>query len=434
MHVVILAEFAGPSGGAEKVAVESARGLAEAGLEVTFIQGVEGPADPLLDHPRLRRVALELPDVWSRPALTAATAGIWHRAAAERLASALDGLPTRPDCLHLHQWTRSLSPSVFPLLLGTGAPVVVTLHDYFLACPNGVYYRFDRGEPCALRPLSTPCLTAPCDAKSRAHKLVRVARTAALRRAAGRNRLHLVHVCDATLARMGPMLAEFAASHHRIDNPVSVVRGEPAEPARGDAIAYVGRMTAEKGADLVAEAARAAGLPAFFIGSGPLEESLRGRPGIELLGWRSPAEVQAILRARARAVAAPSRWLETGPLTVYEALAAGIPVVASDRSGAAEKVRHGETGFVVPPEPAALTEAFRALRDDARVGALGRAAHARYWSAPLTVAAHCEALAALYARVRQRGLCAAQQPEQRDAADRIPTGAAAAECTGAARL
>src|SRR6478735_6821067 len=181
MHVVILAEFAAASGGAAEVALEWARGLAEAGLAVSFIQAIAGPVDPLLDHPAIRRIVLGLPDIWSLGGLRAAAAGIWHADAARRLAAALDGLPMRPDCIHLHQWTRTLSPAIFPVLSGAGVPLVVTLHDYALACPNGVYYRFDRGEPCGLAPLSAACLAAPCDPRSRAHKLVRVTRAAALR-------------------------------------------------------------------------------------------------------------------------------------------------------------------------------------------------------------------------------------------------------------
>ncbi|WP_238298971.1 glycosyltransferase, partial [Methylobacterium soli] len=318
MHIVILAEFAVPSGGAEKVALESARGLAEAGHAVTYIQAVTGEADPLLEHPRLTRIDLGLADAWSRPAVAAALSGIWSSEAAHRLAGALAALPHRPDCIHLHQWTRSLSPSIFPVLFGTGVPVLLTLHDYFLACPNGVAYRFDTGEPCGLRPMSAACLVAPCDSRSRLHKMVRVARTAALRQAIGQSALHVVHVCDASRARMGGMLGRYALTHHRVDNPVRVAERGPAAPGEGDAIVYVGRLTREKGADLVAEAARAAGLPALFIGTGPLSDALRQRPGIELLGWQSPEAVQSILRRRARALAAPSRWYETGPLTVYE--------------------------------------------------------------------------------------------------------------------
>ena len=407
MHVVILAEFAGASGGAEKVALESARGLADLGLSVTYLQGIDGPVDPLLDHARIRRIGLGLPDIWSRGALAGAASGIWHLTAAERVAAALAEIG-RIDGLHLHQWTRSLSPSVFPVLMDQGAPVFVTLHDYFLACPNGVYYRFDRAEPCALKPMSASCIVAPCDSKSRAHKLVRVARSAALRQALAGREFHAIHVCDASRRRLGDLLGGYRAQHHRIDNPVRVEPGPAASPERGDAIAYLGRLTREKGADLVAEAAAAAGLTALFIGTGPLEAELAGRPGVEILGWQAPEAAQAILRARARALAAPSRWFETGPLTVYEALAAGIPVVASERSGACEKVRHGESGFVVAPETGALAEAFRALRDDALAARLGQAARARALAAPMDLAAHARALAELYERVLRDAACAMQ--------------------------
>ncbi len=78
----------------------------------------------------------------------------------------LAGLPPGPVVIHLHQWTRAFSPAILPVLFGTGLPVAITLHDYFLACPNGVYYRFDRAEPCTLTPLSARCVAAPCDPRS----------------------------------------------------------------------------------------------------------------------------------------------------------------------------------------------------------------------------------------------------------------------------
>lgn len=413
MHAAILTNFATPKGGAEKVAIESARGLAERGVAVTLIHGVDGPADPMLDHPRIRRVGLSLTDVWERPAWRGAVEGIWSREAARRLDAALAALPDKPDVLHLHQWTRSLSPAVFSVLARQGAPVAVTLHDYFLACPNGVYYRFDKAEPCALRPFSPGCLTAPCDPQSGLHKAVRLVRGfaqyAAILGGFGPRPLHLVHVSDGSRARLEPMLAGGPFCHHRVDNPVRLERAVPADPASGNAIAFVGRFTREKGADLVAQAAHRAGLPSLFIGDGPLADEVRAVPGTEVVGWRPPEEVEALLRRRARTVVAPSRWLETGPLTIYEALAAGIPVIASDRAGAAEKIRDGETGFVTAPDLAALTETFARLKDDALVRRLGQAAHARYWSAPMTLAAHAAALCDLYAGMRHAGMTGAAE-------------------------
>lgn len=402
MHILILAEFAVASGGAEKVAVESARALAEAGETVTFIQAVAGPRDALLDHPRIACVDLGLTDIWSLPAWRAAATGVWHAEAARRLASCLDALASNPDCIHLHQWTRTLSPSVMPVLFARGVPIFATLHEYFLSCPNGVYYRFDRGTPCDLTPMSGACLAAACDPKSRLHKLVRVARAAAMRRVLVPESLDVIHVSDASVARMGAQLSGFAFHHHRVDNPVRVERGAPADPAGGDALVYVGRLTREKGVDLVAEAAARVGLPALIIGAGSLDDELRARPGVEVLPWQHPDVLAAIVRKRARAICAPSRWYETGPLTIYEALAQGIPVIASNRSGASEKVIDGVTGLVVEPEPDAMAQAAARLTDDAFVSALGRAAHERYWARPLSLRHHALTLQGVYRQALAR--------------------------------
>ena len=274
MHIVILAEFAVASGGAEKVAVESAHGLARAGIDITYIQAIDGAVDPLLDHPNIRHITLGNADIWSRPPMDAALSGLWNWQSAARLRSILRSLPRPADVIHLHQWTRSLSPSVFPVLFDSGVPVAVTLHDYFLSCPNGVYYRFDQDRPCGLKPLSKSCVVAPCDPRSRFHKAIRVGRSVVQSRALRRRHLDLVHVCDASLRRADDLKGSFSVTHHRVDNPVRVERGVRANPAAAAAIAYVGRLTREKGADLVAEAARDAGMPALFIGTGPLEAEL----------------------------------------------------------------------------------------------------------------------------------------------------------------
>ncbi|WP_375460229.1 glycosyltransferase [uncultured Enterovirga sp.] len=396
MRVVILADFAEPSGGAQAVAILSALALARLGMAVTYVHGIAAPVDPRLQEAGIDVVSLGLADVWTLPGRKAALAGIWNRLAARRLGEALARLPSGPTILHLHQWTRSLSPSVLPVLLGQSHPAAVTLHDYFMACPNGVYYRFDEGEPCGLVPLSSACLAAPCDPRSSLHKAIRVLRTAATRSAIREARLDVVHVSDRGRDTIVPFLPR-GLVQHRIDNPVEAERREAAAIAPDARIAFLGRLTREKGADLVAAAGRDAGMPVLFVGEGPAEAEIRRlNPDAILLGWRSREEVDALLRGGIRAVSAPSRWYETGPLTIYESLAAGVPVVASGRSGAAEKVADGATGFVVEPSIEALAAAFRLLRDDELVARMGRLAHERYWAAPLDPDSHARKLIRLY--------------------------------------
>jgi glycosyltransferase involved in cell wall biosynthesis len=142
----------------------------------------------------------------------------------------------------------------------------------------------------------------------------------------------------------------------------------PAGPA-----VTVARLSPEKDvANLVRAAAMAPGLRIEVAGGGPCREEL-DRLAVELgvadritfLG--ELRDVPAVLR-RASMFVLPSRS-EGIPLTVLEAMACGLPVVATRVGGLPEVVDDGVTGMLVPPaDPAALAAAMRAIRDDPRYG------------------------------------------------------------------
>src|SRR4051812_15011337 len=129
MRIVVIADFAEPSGGAQAVALRSALSLAASGMPVTYVHGIGASHDPRLDAAGIEVIGLGLADVWDRGALGGAASGIWSFEAARRLGTVLERLPAGPTILHLHQWTRSLSPSVLRTLLRAGHPVVFTAHD-----------------------------------------------------------------------------------------------------------------------------------------------------------------------------------------------------------------------------------------------------------------------------------------------------------------
>jgi glycogen(starch) synthase len=156
-------------------------------------------------------------------------------------------------------------------------------------------------------------------------------------------------------------------------------------------IAYAGRLVWNKGVDMVVEAAcrlvtEHPVLQLVLCGAGDaaMVDAIRSRAAaagfadaIEITGQLGH-EALARCLARAHAFAAPSIY-EPGPgLACLEAMACGLPVVASDGSGFAEVVSHGETGFLVPPRDVdALTEALgRLLAKPADAEAMGRRARA----------------------------------------------------------
>jgi len=150
-----------------------------------------------------------------------------------------------------------------------------------------------------------------------------------------------------------------------------------------------GRLTPEKGfADAVAACA-AAGVPLVVAGEGPQLDELRALGGdVRLVGRVSQAEL-ARLRSEAALAIVPSRYEEILPLAALEAMAAGLPVVASRAGGLAETVP--EEGLYRPGDVAAMAERVRALYGDGAAGERALAlARDRY--APAVVGAQLRAL------------------------------------------
>ncbi len=102
----------------------------------------------------------------------------------------------------------------------------------------------------------------------------------------------------------------------------------------------------------------------------------RGVAGIEQIDWVSHAETPALL-ARADVLVLPS-LVEGLARVIIEAMAAGIPVIATPNSGAEDVVRDGVDGYIVPIRDAdAIAERLRALTDPDRRAAMSAAARVR---------------------------------------------------------
>jgi len=195
-------------------------------------------------------------------------------------------------------------------------------------------------------------------------------------------------------------------------NAIDLERFRPAAPRRGDRrplVAMVGRLVAQKNLDLFVAAA--AGLrervPAarfLLVGDGPLRASVRAAveaAGLvdccELAGERH--DVDELLRG-ADLFWLTSNW-EGLPNAVIEAMACGLPVVATDVGGTRELVRSGEEGFLIRPgdRESLVTHSVALLTDHAMRARLARAARAR--AETFSIARMVGAMQDVYTRARQ---------------------------------
>jgi colanic acid/amylovoran biosynthesis glycosyltransferase len=168
------------------------------------------------------------------------------------------------------------------------------------------------------------------------------------------------------------------------DIPPDAIPRQPGGP-----LLFVGRFVPKKGLSVLIEAlhqlrAQDREPDAAIIGDGPLAPAIRrqaeGLARLRFLGWQTPEAVMALMRSAAL-LAVPSVMARGGdaeglPSVAMEAMAAGLPVIASDQAGLGGVVIPGETGVIATAgDPAAWAAAIAMLMaDPAERGRLGEAA------------------------------------------------------------
>jgi len=216
----------------------------------------------------------------------------------------------------------------------------------------------------------------------------------------------------------GQRALTLALGPHRvrlIDNGVDAERYTAPTPAHGPPrVLYVGLLTPRKGVLDLVEASQTVAADGvahelWLLGGTPDEGPAAAEPVLaaasghaRLLGTRHPDDMAAAY-AEADVFCLPS-WWEAMPLSVLEAMAAGLPVVATDVGDVSRLVQDGRTGFVVAKQsPDALANALRTLlaEPDLRraMGSAGRERVEQHFSSRNTARAVCEVYAeALEAR------------------------------------
>jgi glycosyltransferase involved in cell wall biosynthesis len=381
-RVIIVNDYGTECGGASNVAVRQARGLAARGHDVLLFSAVAPPAPPEQDG--VHHHSCGQFDLLGNPSrMAAAVQGLWNRQAARQLTAVLQDSDPQSTIIHLHSWTKALSSSVVATIAGSGLPAVCTLHDYFVACPNGGFFNYQTSTVCALTPLSWSCVSCHCDARHYGHKLWRVARQVVQQQAAGMPRRLRHFICVSPFNRELIQRYLPADSHIYVLPSAVELDAQPPLPAtQRDTIVFVGRLAREKGVVTYLEACRLAGITPVLLGDGELAPWIRTHyPEARISGWLPARQLHQALR-KALALAFPSLAYEAQPLTILEAAALGVPAIVSRHCAGASYVEPGITGeWITAGNAAELATVMNRLSGNrSQAAQMGKTAYDRFWS------------------------------------------------------
>jgi glycosyltransferase involved in cell wall biosynthesis len=284
----------------------------------------------------------------------------------------------RPQILHAHNTFPLISPSIYWTASESGVPVVQTLHNFRLLCPQAMLLREGRVCQRCLGRAPLPGVLHGCYRGSRAQSGV-LAGMLMLHRGLGTwarkvdRYIALNEFCRAKFIEGGLPAERILVKPNFVDLPPP-----PSVTRRG--LLFVGRLSPEKGVAVLADAARGfAPCSLRVAGAGPDEWRLGGLPAVEALGELASAQV-ADEMSSAVALVMPSIWYENFPRTLVEAFACGLPVLASRIGALTGIVEDGVTGLHVEPGNAQDLAAKMqwALAHPERMAEMGRAARVAF--------------------------------------------------------
>jgi glycosyltransferase involved in cell wall biosynthesis len=258
----------------------------------------------------------------------------------------------KPDIAHLHNFYFQLTPSILKVLKKYNIPMVWTMHDYKLICPN--YRLFTQGRVCERCKVHKyyNCFRYQCMQNNSAYSFLVMLETY----------LHnlILKSYDQIDLYISPSqflqdkVAQWGINQDKVTQVYNFVNLKEFEPDYnpGQYLLYFGRLAEEKGLLLLLQALRE--MPEInlkIVGEGPqkklLEKYIKEYKvnNVQLIGHTTGEKLYDLIK-KARFVILPSIWYENNPISVLEAFALGKPVLGSDLGGIPELVKDRQTGVI----------------------------------------------------------------------------------------
>lgn len=274
----------------------------------------------------------------------------------------------KPDIVHMNNINFQLTPSVIYAVKKRKIPLVQTVHDYQMICPNHLLYSFGEEKPCerCINGSKFNCFKHSCIHDSKVKSLIGAIEAKLYWILKTYKKVDL-YVCPSKFLEEKLLSASdiYSGKTFAIHNFIEKKPLPEKQTKQKPYVAFASRLSKEKGVTIFADAAKLLpDIPFIVAGTGPDDEALKNIPNVTMKGFLSGDELTSLV-ANARVMILPSVWYENCPLNILETHSFGVPVITMNSGGMAELVENGKTGLLVnEPTAASIAEAIKKFFED----------------------------------------------------------------------
>ena len=255
-----------------------------------------------------------------------------------------------PDIIHVHNFFPIASPSIFYVANRLNIPIVMTIHNYRLICPNALLFKNNEiCEKCIKKSFAIDGVLNGCYRESKVQTFA-----LALMSYIHKKRKTWSTKIDKYIALTNFAKNKILDSSLNLDENKIVIKPNFVEDNgfdydKEEYFLFVGRLSIEKGIKLLLKSFEENHKKLIIIGSGPLEavvkESAQKNSNIEYVGYQNKEFIIHKLK-KAKALIFTSIWYEGMPMTILESFSVGTPIIAPNIGGPNEIVKNHINGLI----------------------------------------------------------------------------------------
>lgn len=346
MKILMVNKFLYPKGGAETYCFDLAEYLKQMGHSIQFF-GMEHDKNIVGNGMNLYVSNVDFKDIAINKIFYPFKI-IYSLEAKRKIGKLINNY--KPDIIHLNNINFQVTPSILYEIKKHKIPVIMTLHDFQLVCPNHMLFIEHRLQICekCKGGKYINCIRNKCIHNSRIKSIV-AAVESCLYKALGTYREYIDHYISPSIFLKNKVI-EFGIDENKITQIHNfVTNNEKINFVKKNYVLYFGRLSRQKGLKTFIEACKLLPDIRFVVaGAGEMEEELKGIDNINFVGFKTSNELKTLIGEALFSVC-PSECYENCSMSVLESQMFGTPVIGANIGGIPELIYNNVDGLLFEP-------------------------------------------------------------------------------------